>query len=122
VPASLIDAANQCVFVPAEAIGATATEQPLKIKQNAKLLGKSEAIRRAASVAMGIAPTSNGRDASACRSWRSWLHRLPCASCRAAGAAADMDIAIRIMSNGQAHRATPLTGALCLAVATASAA
>jgi 2-methylaconitate cis-trans-isomerase PrpF len=29
-----------------------------------------------------------------------------------------MDIAIRIMSNGQAHRATPLTGALCLAVAT----
>jgi hypothetical protein len=43
-------------FVPAEAIGATATEQPLEIKQNAKLLGKLEAIRRAASVAMGIAP------------------------------------------------------------------
>ena len=33
-------------------------------------------------------------------------------------AAADMDIAVRMMSNGQAHRATPLTGALCLAVAT----
>jgi len=32
--------------------------------------------------------------------------------------AADMDIAVRMMSNGQAHRATPLTGALCLAVAT----
>jgi 2-methylaconitate cis-trans-isomerase PrpF len=31
---------------------------------------------------------------------------------------ADMDIAVRMMSNGQAHRATPLTGALCLAVAT----
>jgi len=30
----------------------------------------------------------------------------------------DMDIAVRMMSNGQAHRATPLTGALCLAVAT----
>src|SRR5262249_54842269 len=30
---------------------------------------------------------------------------------------ADMDIAVRMMSNGQAHRATPLTGALCLAVA-----
>jgi 2-methylaconitate cis-trans-isomerase PrpF len=29
-----------------------------------------------------------------------------------------MDIAVRMMSNGQAHRATPLTGALCLAVAT----
>ena len=33
-------------------------------------------------------------------------------------APADMDIAVRMMSNGQAHRATPLTGALCLAVAT----
>ena len=30
----------------------------------------------------------------------------------------EMDIAVRMMSNGQAHRATPLTGALCLAVAT----
>src|SRR5262249_34721459 len=30
----------------------------------------------------------------------------------------NMDIAVRMMSNGQAHRATPLTGALCLAVAT----
>ena len=33
-------------------------------------------------------------------------------------APADMDIAVRMMSNGQAHRATPLTAALCLAVAT----
>ena len=33
-------------------------------------------------------------------------------------APADMDIAVRMMSNGQPHRATPLTGALCLAVAT----
>ena len=62
MPASLIDAASPCVFVPAEAIGATATKQPLKIKQNARLLGKLEAIRRAAAVAMGIAPTSNGRN------------------------------------------------------------
>jgi 2-methylaconitate cis-trans-isomerase PrpF len=56
VPASLIDAANPCVFVPAKALGATATEQPLEIEQNARLLGKLEGIWRAASVAMGIAP------------------------------------------------------------------
>jgi 2-methylaconitate cis-trans-isomerase PrpF len=33
-------------------------------------------------------------------------------------AAEDMDIAVRVISNGQPHRATPLTGALCLATAT----
>src|SRR5437868_5503951 len=55
VPASLVDAANPCVFVPAEAIGATATELPTQIEQNPGLLAKLEAIRRAASVAMGIA-------------------------------------------------------------------
>ena len=32
--------------------------------------------------------------------------------------AAEMDIAVRVISNGQPHRATPLTGAMCLAVAT----
>jgi 2-methylaconitate cis-trans-isomerase PrpF len=31
---------------------------------------------------------------------------------------ADMDISVRMISVGQAHRAVPLTGALCLAVAT----
>src|SRR5690606_24139714 len=32
-------------------------------------------------------------------------------------APSDMDISIRMISVGQAHRAVPLTGALCLAVA-----
>lgn len=31
---------------------------------------------------------------------------------------ADMDIAVRVISSGQPHRATPLTGAMCFAVAT----
>src|SRR5689334_8557781 len=48
VPASLIDAANPCVFVPAAAVGATATERPTEIEVNAKLLANLEAIRRAA--------------------------------------------------------------------------
>src|SRR5882724_7854330 len=53
VAVSMIDAANPCVFVPAEAIGATATERPTEIEGNAPLMAKLEAIRRAASVAMG---------------------------------------------------------------------
>ena len=119
VTASMIDAANPCVFVPADAIGATAAESPAEIEGNAGLLDRLEAIRRAASVAMGIAgdlaeagglsvpfvafvaPPLGMRVPSG-------VELLP----------ADMDIAVRMMSNGQAHRATPLTGALCLAVAT----
>jgi len=55
VAVSMIDAANPCVFVPAEAVGATATERPTEIEGNAPLMAKLEAVRRAASVAMGIA-------------------------------------------------------------------
>jgi len=119
VPASMVDAANPCVFVPADAIGATATELPSAIEQNAQLLAKLEAVRRAASVAMGIAPDLEKAGSLSVpfvafvappveMSVLSGRKLVP----------ADMDIAVRMMSNGQAHRATPLTGALCLAVAT----
>jgi 2-methylaconitate cis-trans-isomerase PrpF len=118
VPASLVDAANPCVFVPADAVGATATELPAEIEGNRELLGKLEAIRRVASVAMGIAPDLE-------RAGRASVPFIalvapPVAMTVLSGrrlAAADTDIAVRMMSNGQAHRATPLTGALCLAVA-----
>ena len=119
VTASLIDAANPCVFVPADAVGATATEQPAEIDNRQELKGKLEALRCAASVAMGIAPNL-GKAASISVPLVA-LVAPPAAMCVLSGrklAAADMDIAVRMMSNGQAHRATPLTGALCLAVAT----
>jgi 2-methylaconitate cis-trans-isomerase PrpF len=119
VPASLVDAANPCVFVPAEAVGATATELPTQIEQNAALLGKLEAIRRAASVAMGIAPDVEkaGTISVPIVSFVAPPVEMTVLSGRRL-APSDMDIAVRMMSNGQAHRATPLTGALCLAVAT----
>jgi len=119
VPASMIDAANPCVFVPAEAIGATATEPPAAIEGNAQLMARLEAIRRAASVAMGIAPDLE-KAGSLSVPFIAFV-APPVAMTVLSGrklAPADMDIAVRMMSNGQAHRATPLTGALCLAVAT----
>ena len=119
VPVSMIDAANPCVFVPAEAIGATATERPTEIEGNPQLLAKLEAIRRAASVAMGIAPDLE-KAGSLSVPFVAFV-APPVAMSVLSGrklAPADMDIAVRMMSNGQAHRATPLTGALCLAVAT----
>ena len=119
VPASMIDAANPCVFVPAEAIGATATERPTEIEANPQLMAKLEAIRRAASVAMGIAPDLE-KAGGLSVPFVAFV-APPVAMSVLSGrklAPADMDIAVRMMSNGQAHRATPLTGALCLAVAT----
>src|SRR5215831_3328168 len=119
VTASLVDAANPCVFVPAVAVGATATEQPGEIDSHRELKVRLEAIRRAASVAMGIAADL---DKAASISVPFVALVAPPAAMRVLSgrtlAAADMDIAVRMMSNGQAHRATPLTGALCLAVTT----
>src|SRR5262252_8815657 len=119
VTASLIDAANPCVFVPAVAVGATATEQPDEIDSHRELKVRLEAIRRAASVAMGIAADL---DKAASISVPFVALVAPPAAMRVLSgrtlAAAQMDIAVRMMSNGQAHRATPLTGALCLAVTT----
>jgi len=119
VPVSMIDAANPCVFVPAEAVGATATETPAAIEGNPQLMAELEAIRRAASVAMGIAPDIE-QAGSLSVPFIAFV-APPAAMTALSGrklAPADMDIAVRMMSNGQAHRATPLTAALCLAVAT----
>src|SRR5262249_3694020 len=119
VTASMVDAANPCVFIAATTVGATAGELPPEIERNGALLRALEAIRRAASVAMGIAPDK----ASAGRLSVPFVGLLaaPMAMRSLSGhplAEAEMDIAVRMMSNGQAHRAVPLTAALCLAVAT----
>jgi hypothetical protein len=118
VPASMVDAANPCVFVPADALGATATESPSEIEQNATLMRSLDAVRRAASVAMGITPDLD--KAAAMSVPLIGMVAPPVAMTALSGRAlapGDMDIAVRMMSNGQAHRATPLTAALCLAVA-----
>ena len=119
VAASCVDAANPCVFVPAEVTGMAGVELPAELETNAVFLDRMENIRRAASVRMGLAPDI---DAAA---------RIPsipkvamvCAPKPAstlsgrALAASEMDICIRMISVGQPHRAVPITGAICLAVA-----
>jgi 2-methylaconitate isomerase len=119
VAVSLIDAANPCVLVAAESVGATATEKPTEIEADKALMAKLEAIRRAASVAMGIAP-----DLQAAANMSAPFVAMiaaPRAMTTLSGRQlepADMDIVVRVLSSGQPHRATPLTGAMCFAVAT----
>jgi 2-methylaconitate cis-trans-isomerase PrpF len=120
IEASLIDAANPCVFVAAESLGATGIEMPDEIDADPALLAKLEAIRRAASIRMGIAATEGeaGRITGIPKVAMVSAPRTAKTLARETVEADAMDIAARMISVGQPHRAIPLTGAMCLAVAT----
>jgi 2-methylaconitate cis-trans-isomerase PrpF len=116
---SMVDAANACVFAKASDLGIKGTELPDEIDANPELLKKLEAIRIAASVAMGI--TKSPEEAAKRRSvpFVGFVSAPQDSKTLTATAlkAGDMDVAARMMSNGQPHRALPLTCTLCLAVA-----
>jgi 2-methylaconitate cis-trans-isomerase PrpF len=119
VEASMVDAANPCVFVAASALGAAGVELPQALEDDRALLAKLETIRRHASVAMGLARTLEdaGEIAGVPKvAMVSAAAAAPTLGTRAL-AADEMDILVRMISVGQPHRAVPLTGALCLAAA-----
>ncbi len=120
IEASLVDAANPCVFVDARALDCTGIEMPDAIERNTELQARLEAIRRAASVAMGIATDLDAaaRIMSVPKVAMVAAPRIMQTLAGVTLGAADADIVVRMISVGQAHRAVPLTGALCLAVAT----
>lgn len=116
---SMVDAANPCIFINAEDLGKTGTELPDQLEADPEFLEKLQKIRRAGSVAMGIAP-----DLKAAAEIRVVPFIAMVASPRAMStlsgrqlSADDMSIAIRLISNGQPHRAVPVTASICLAVA-----
>ncbi len=119
IEVSLIDAANACVFLRAAELGLTGTELPDAIEADAALLTRLEAIRRAGSVAMGIAP--DPESAGRIRGVPFIAFVAPPLPARTlTGEALDpggIDLTARAMSNGQPHRALPLTISLCTSVA-----
>lgn len=117
--ASMIDAAAACVFVRAEDIGCTGTERPDVLERDAAIMEKLEKIRRAASIAMGIAPNEEAA-AKTPSAPKVAIVAAPVEARTLSGrvlSPEDTDILVRMISIGQPHRAVPLTGALCLAVA-----
>jgi 2-methylaconitate cis-trans-isomerase PrpF len=119
IEASLIDAANPCVFVEAAALGLTGAELPGDLEKNAAFLTHMEAIRRAASVAMGLTPDleAAGRLASIPKvAMLAPPRDAPLISGKVLSAG-EADILVRMISVGQPHRAVPITGSICLAVA-----
>jgi 2-methylaconitate cis-trans-isomerase PrpF len=117
--ASLIDAANATCFLNAADLGLTGTEMPEELDRNADLLKKLAAIRIAASLAMGIGRTPEEAMKKATVPFIGFVS--PAQDARALSgeriAAADVDLTARMLSNGQPHRALPLTVSLCTAVA-----
>jgi 2-methylaconitate isomerase len=119
IEASMVDAANPCVFVAAEALGMTGIEMPEVLDADRELLDRLEAIRIAASLRMGIAHSA-AEAASKPSIPKIAMVAGPCEARTLAGdriAADAADLTVRMISIGQPHRAVPLTGAMCLAVA-----
>jgi hypothetical protein len=119
IAASLVDAANACVFVAATDVGLGGAESPDEIEANPQAMAMLAQLRRLGSVAMGIAPDV-ARAAT--------IRMIPLIAVVAAPRrttaldgtvieAGEADLVVRMLSNGQAHRALPLTGSLCTALA-----
>jgi 2-methylaconitate cis-trans-isomerase PrpF len=114
---SLVDASNPVVFVAAGDLGLDGTETPDELEARPDTMVLLDRLRRQAGVRMGLAPAAaavelaSPKIAVLCppRPFRTLDGRLV--------AAADHDIGVRMLSMERAHRAVPVTGALCLAVA-----
>jgi 2-methylaconitate cis-trans-isomerase PrpF len=117
--ASLVDAANATVFVRARDIGLTGRELPEQIEADPRILQLLENIRLQASIRMGIAPDLAAAGAISMVPFIGFVSP-PAAAPTLTGAplrADEVDLTVRVISNGQPHRALPLTVSLCTAVA-----
>ncbi|MBT2535452.1 2-methylaconitate cis-trans isomerase PrpF family protein [Arthrobacter sp. ISL-69] len=116
---SMVDAANPCAFFLAEDFGLTGAELPEALEADLGLLLRLEDARRQASVAMGI--TGSVEDAGENRlvPFIALVGR-PAPYLTLSGErveADDVDILVRFLSSGRPHRAVPVTGGLCTAIA-----
>jgi hypothetical protein len=115
-----IDATTPCVFAAAADLGLTATELPGDLEAMGGVLAQMEEIRALAGVRMGLGETatviSNASRASPKIAVVGPPADMPLLDGTTLAAAA-MDLSVRMISMGQPHRAVPLTGGMCLAVA-----
>ena len=119
VNATLVDSANPCVFVRAEALGLSGHESPDVLDADLTALQRLEHLRRAASVKIAVA--TDIEQAGIIQSIpKIAIIAEPADYQTLAGEnikAASYDISVRMISMGQAHRALPVTGGLCVATA-----
>jgi 2-methylaconitate isomerase len=116
---SMVDAANACVFVWAADIGLSGTELPDELERDTGLMARLMAIREAASVAMGVAESVEAARRISAVPYIGFVApplQAPLLSGQVIRPS-EIDLTVRIISNGQPHRALPLTASLCSAVA-----
>ncbi len=119
VRASLVDAGNACCFVEAGDLGLVGIEMPETIDRSTALLDRLARIRIAASIAMGISKDFENAASKRSVPFIGFVSG-PQDSQLLSGKTlrrSDVELTARMLSNGQAHRALPLTASLCLAVA-----
>ncbi len=115
-----LDATTPCVFVAATDLGLTATELPTELEAMGGTLARLEEIRALAGVRMGLGETAAAISTASRASPRVAVvappSDMPLLDGSTLGREA-MDLSVRMISMGQPHRAVPLTGGMCLAVA-----
>jgi 2-methylaconitate cis-trans-isomerase PrpF len=120
ISVSLIDAANPVVFVAAASLGLAGTELPDELDASPGLLARCEALRVAAAVRMGIASSAAEAETRIRNLPLVGILTAPTDAPTLSGTtlpASGHHIVARMISAGQPHKATPLTGAMCLAIA-----
>ena len=117
IRASLVDAANPLVIVAAAEVGLSGVEAPAEIEARPGVMALLDQVRREAGVRMGLGRAPADVPLS--------IPKLavvsapqPFSTLAGEEIAADAhDLAVRMLSMERAHRAVPVTGALCLGVA-----
>jgi len=109
VEATLVDSANPVVFVDASSLGLDGTESPADLEARPELIAALEELRVAGALRMGVAKTESEA--------RTTVRNIPQVGILSAPRDAGSHITARMISTGQPHRASPLTGAMCLATA-----
>jgi len=115
----LVDCGNPYVFVRAEEFGLNGCEMPDVLDADLDIMKNLEHLRQAASIKMSVA--KDIEQAGDIQSVPKIALISQPKDYRALSgeviSAASYDISVRMISMGQAHRAIPVTGALCVAAA-----
>ena len=120
IEVSFVDAGNPVVFVAAKDVGLQGTELPGDLEADAALIARFEEIRVASAVRMGIVSTPEEARTKVRNMPQVGILSTPRDNVMLNGKilpASDVHITVRSISAGQPHRASPLTGAMCLASA-----
>ena len=109
IEVSLVDAANPVVMLRAASLGLRGDESPAAMSADKALLAACEQLRRRAAVAMGLA--ADLQEAA------ERVRSLPLVAILSEPGQPGCHIRVRMLSSGQPHLATPLTGGMCVAAA-----